>query len=104
MLTVDDYGRIWRDHRDGMSIREMARKFHHSRQKIRKILHGGQAEPAKYPRRGRQLAPKLGLFHDRILQILKLDETALPKQRHTAMRIFERLRDDEGCVDQYDAS
>jgi transposase len=41
MLTVDDYGRIRRAHRDGMSIREMARKFHHSRQKIRKILHGG---------------------------------------------------------------
>jgi transposase len=103
MLTVDDYGRIRRAHRDGMSIREMARKFHHSRHKIRTILHGGQAEPAKYAQRGLQSAPKLGLFHDRILQILKLDETAPPKQRHTGMRIFVRLRDDEGYVGQYDA-
>ena len=31
MLTVDDYGRIRRAHRDGMSIREIARQFHHSR-------------------------------------------------------------------------
>lgn len=77
MLTVDDYGRIRRAHRDGMSIREMARTFHHSRHKIREILHGGQAEPAKYARRGRQSAPKLGQFHDRILEILKLDEAAL---------------------------
>ena len=100
---MDDYGRIRRAHRDGMSIREMARTFHHSRHKIRKIVHGDQAEPESYPRRGRQSAPKLGLFHDRILEILKEDETAPPKQRHTAMRIFERLRDDEGYVGQYDA-
>ena len=103
MLTVDDYGRIRRAHRDGMSIREMARRFHHSRHKIRKILHGGQAEPGNYPRRERQSAPKLGAFHLRILEILKEDETAPPKQRHTAMRIFERLREEGGYVGQYDA-
>ena len=31
MLTVDDYGKIRRVFRDGMSIREIARTFHHSR-------------------------------------------------------------------------
>jgi transposase len=103
MLTVDDYGRIRRAHRDGMSIREMAQRFHHSRHTIRKILNDDQTEPGKYPRRGRQPAPKPGLFHDRILEILKLHEKAPPKQRHTAMRIFERLRDEEGYVGQYDA-
>jgi hypothetical protein len=40
MLTVDDYGRIRRAHRDGMSIRAIARQFHHSRYKIRQILRG----------------------------------------------------------------
>ena len=103
MLTVDDYGRIRRAHRDGMSIREMARRFHHSRHKIRRILRGDEAEPGIYPRRESQAAPKLGLFHDRILEILKQDEDAPPKQRHTAMRIFERLRDDEKYVGGYDA-
>lgn len=103
MLMVDDYGRIRRSHRDGLSIREIARTFHHSRHKIRKILHGGQAEPANHARWGSQSAPKLGLFHDRILEILKLDETAPPKQRHTAMRIFERLRDEHEYSGGYDA-
>jgi len=103
MLTVDDYGRIRRAHRDGMSIREMARRFHHSRHKIRHILRGDEAEPGKYARRERQTAPKLGPFYERILEILKQDEDAPPKQRHTAMRIFERLRDDENYVGGYDA-
>lgn len=103
MLTVDDYGRIRRADRDGMSIREIARTFHHSRQKIRQILRGGEAEPGNYPRRASQSAPKLGAFHDRILEILKQDEDAPPKQRHTAMRIFERLRDDENYPGGYDS-
>ncbi|APZ96403.1 hypothetical protein [Fuerstiella marisgermanici] len=97
MLKVDDYGRIRRAHHDGMSLREMARH------KTRKTLRGGQAGPEEYARRGRLSAPKLGLFHDRILEILKLDKTAAPKQRHKAMRIFVRLRDDEGYIGQYDA-
>jgi len=33
MLTVEDDGRIRRAHRDGMSIRAIARTFHHSRHK-----------------------------------------------------------------------
>jgi len=41
MLTVDDYGRIRRAHRDGMSIRQVARIFRHFRRKIRHVL----AEP-----------------------------------------------------------
>lgn len=39
MLTVDDYGKVCRAHRDGMSILEIARTFHHSRRKIRDILN-----------------------------------------------------------------
>lgn len=34
MLTVEKYGQIRRAHRDGMSIREIAREFHHSRYKV----------------------------------------------------------------------
>jgi hypothetical protein len=37
MLTVFQYGDIRRAHRDGMSIREIARTFHHSRKKVRQI-------------------------------------------------------------------
>lgn len=56
---MDDYGRIRRGHRDGMSIREMARRFHHSRHKIREILRGDRAEPGAYSPRRQQAAPKL---------------------------------------------
>ena len=42
MLTVDDYGNIRLAHRDGMSINEIARTFHHSRRKIRQILAHAQ--------------------------------------------------------------
>jgi transposase len=94
MLTVEDYGRIRRAHRDGMGIREIARRFHHSRQKVWQILRG-ESEPRPYAKRSSQRAPKLGPFKARILEILKQDVSSPPKQRHTAMRIFERLRDED---------
>jgi transposase len=40
--------------------------------------------------------PKLGEFLPVIDEILEADKTAPPKQRHTARRIFERLRDEYG--------
>ena len=73
MLTVDEYGRIRRAHRDGMSIREIARQFHHSRYKVREILRCG-GEPQKYRRRETQSFPKLAPMLDRIREILKADE------------------------------
>ncbi len=38
--------------------------------------------------------PKIGPFRDRIREILEEDKTAPRKQRHTAKRIFERLREE----------
>jgi transposase len=102
MLTVNDYGRIRRAHRDGMSIREIARQFHHSRRKVREVLRG-QGQPRLYSQRQNQAAPRLGPFHERILEILDEDESQPPKQRHTAVRIFERLRDEHGYPGGYDA-
>lgn len=100
MLTVDEYGRIRRAHRDGMSIREIARTFHHSRRKIREVLRGA-GEPARYRTRVSQPSPKLGPFQGIILEILAEDESAPRKQRHTVRRIFERLRDEHGYAGSY---
>jgi hypothetical protein len=80
---VDDYGAIRRAHRDGLSIRQIARAFHHSRSKIRRVL--SQAEPVPYSRTRPRPAPVLGPFQPIIDQILADDEHAPPKQRHTAM-------------------
>jgi len=50
MLTVDDYATIRLAHRDGMSIRQIARTFGHSRRKVRQVL--AQAQPKPYNGRG----------------------------------------------------
>src|SRR5258707_11560938 len=51
MLTVDDYGKIRVAHRDGMSIHEIARTFHHSRYKVRQILAKPRPRPTHAPSR-----------------------------------------------------
>src|SRR5271169_1478242 len=90
VLTVDDYGAIRRARRDGKSIRQIARDFNLSRNTIRKVLK--HSEPTTAARN--RSAPKLGPFHGIIDQIVVDDETAPPKQRHTAAQAFRRLRDE----------
>ena len=61
---------------------------------LEKIL----AHPALpgYRRQAPRGKPKLGPFLPVIEEILEADKTAPAKQRHTAKRIFERLRDEYG--------
>jgi transposase len=92
VLTVDDYGAIRRARRDGMSLRQIASEFRHSRNTIRKILK--QAEPNPLPSTRDRFAPLLGPVQVVIDQILIDDQTAPPKQRHTAAQIFRRIRDE----------
>jgi transposase len=101
MLTVDDYGLIRRAYRDGMSIHALARTFHHSRYKIRQILK--EAQPQPYTRSKPAPAPVLGAFHAVIDAILADDEQAPPKQRHTAMQVFRRLREKHDFQGGYNA-
>jgi len=90
MLTVDEYARIRRAARDGMSIRKMARRFGHSRKSIRKALANPQPNP--YTLTQPRDAPVLGRYYGVIDQILADDQQAPPKQRHTAAQIYRRLR------------
>ena len=94
MLTVDDYGRIRRAHRDDMSIRAIARTYHYSRRKVREAL--ACPEPRPYTHTKDLPAPKLGPFKPIINEILKADEQAPRKQRHTAAQIFRRLQSEQG--------
>lgn len=100
MLTVEDYGVIRRAHRDNMSIRAIARQFHHSRRNVREAL--ASPEPQAYTRTQEADAPKLGPFKLTIDQILAADESAPRKQRHTAMQVFRRLRDEQHYAGGYD--
>src|SRR5271156_5054432 len=100
MLTVDDYAKIRLASRDGMSIREIARVFHHSRRKVREIL--AQPVPLPYTRTKAPPAPVLGSLHQAIDAILAADEDAPPKQRHSAMHIFRRLCKEHAYTGGYD--
>ena len=99
MVTVDDYGAIRRARRDGLSIRQIARHFGHSRRIVRHALQ--HADPHPEPLTRNRPAPQLGPFQAVIDQILVDDETAPPKQRHTAAQIHRRIRDEQGYVGGY---
>ena len=99
MLTVDDYGAIRRAHRDGMSIRQIARQLGHSRRTVRHVLQHGEPKPG--PATRNRTAPVFGSFRAIVGQILADDEKAPPKQRHTAMQVFRRLQDEHGYAGCY---
>ena len=79
--------------RDGVSIRQIQREtgFHHST--IKKILQHSSPPPFSG---GARCKPKLGPYVERIAAILQAekDEGIARKQRHTAKRLFERLREE----------
>lgn len=90
MLTADDYGAIRRAYRDGMPTKQIVGVFGHSRNTIRKVLR----QPEPNPPNQEPESAVLGPLHALIGQILADDQNTPPKQRHTAMQVFRRLRDD----------
>jgi transposase len=79
---------------DGQSKRSVCREFEIHWDTLQKILH--HSEPPGYRRAAARPKPKLESFLPVIHQILEADKKAPRKQRHTARRIFERLRDEHG--------
>jgi transposase len=99
MRTVDDYAKYRTAHRDGMTIRQIARTFHVSRRTVREAL--ASPEPKPYTRTQPPPAPVLGPFTAIIDQVLHDDRDAPPKQRHTAAQLFRRLQDEHGFPGSY---
>ena len=81
-------------HVEELSQREAARRFGLSRDTVKKMLR--HSVPPGYRRSEPPKRPKLDPFTDIIDRILEADRTVHRKQRHTAKRIFERLRDEHG--------
>jgi transposase len=81
--------------RDGWSIREIARRTGWSRQTIRKAL-AAPARPPRYELRAPRASPVMGPYLDLVCTWLADDESAPPKQRHTARRIYDRLVAEHG--------
>src|ERR1700679_2502746 len=91
MYKGELYGRVRRAVRvEGRSERAVALEFGISRETVRKMLR--YAVPPGYQRQQPVKRPKLGPWLGAIDAILEDDKRRPTRQRHTAKRIFERLR------------
>jgi len=100
MKTVELYARVRRAVLvEGMSRRAAAREFGLARKTIVKMLEFSL--PPGYRRQKPARRPKLGPWQGAIDAILEEDKLRLRKQRHTAKRIFERLRAEHGYTGGY---
>jgi transposase len=84
---------------EGVSKRQILRETGMHWKTLRKIL--SHSQPPGYQRQQTPQRPKLGPYVDRIREIIEQDKQIPKKQRHTAKRIFERLRDEEGYTGGY---
>ncbi|WP_176559567.1 IS21 family transposase [Rubellimicrobium roseum] len=85
--------------RQGMSKRAIARHFGISRDSVDKMIV--YSVPPGYRRTAPVKRPKLDGFSDIIDQWLREDMGRPRKQRHTAKRVFDRLRDEHGFSGGY---
>jgi transposase len=79
---------------EGASKRSIQREYQIHWKTLQKILQ--EPEPPGYRQANPRPKKKLGPFLAVLEEILRQDQQAPPKQRHTARRIFERLRDEHG--------
>src|SRR5438093_6638997 len=93
---VEQFEQIRRDRvREGLSIRELARRHGVHRRVVRQALASPLPPPRKQPER--RPAPKLGPYRPLIDEWLRADREAPRKQRHTAKRVWQRLVDEHGA-------
>ncbi|MEU1947034.1 IS21 family transposase [Streptomyces sp. NPDC020125] len=98
MSKVELYAAIRRDHRGGMKLREIERKYNVSWRTVRKAVDSVWPEPRKkLPPRATTLDP----YKPIIDGILSADLDAPRKQRHTVTRIFHRLVEEHGADVSY---
>jgi transposase len=95
IFTVKLYLKVRQAHfQDGLSGRQIAQDFGISRDSVSKMLT--YSEPPGYRRTAAIKRPKLDEYTDQIEHWLSEDKGRPRKQRHTAKRIFELLRDECG--------
>lgn len=100
MKTVELYARVRRAVLvEGMSRRAVARGFGLARKTVSKML--AYSVPPGYQRQKPIRRPKLGPWQGVIDAILEEDKQRPRKQRHTAKRIFERLRAEHSYTGGY---
>lgn len=92
---MEQFERIRRDHREeGLSIRALADKHRVHRRTVRQALASAVPPPRKAPERK---SPALGPYQEIVRGWLRDDLEVPRKQRHTARRVWQRLRDEHGA-------
>lgn len=84
---------------EGKSQRRAAKEFGIDRRTVGKMVE--EAVPLGYTREKLIVKPKLEGHTEFIDEILENDRTVHPKQRHTAQRILDRLKEERGYLGQY---
>lgn len=93
---MEQFEAIRRDReREGLSIRELARRHGVHRRAVRQALESAVPPPKRAP--VSRPAPALGAYREAIDAWLKSDLDAPRKQRHTARRIWQRLVAEHGA-------
>jgi transposase len=92
------FAAIREDHRQGLGVRALSRKHGVHRRTVREALASPVPAPRKTPVRG---APVLGAVTGWIDVMLAGDVDAPRKQRHTAKRVWDRLRDEHDAQVSY---
>jgi transposase len=93
---VSVYEQIRKAHeREGLSVRSLARRFHVHRRDVRQALTS--AVPPSRKAAPARAAPKIDPWKPVIEAWLEEDKKAPRKQRHSARRVWQRLREEHGA-------
>ena len=96
IYTVELYLRVRLAVSEGMTQRQAARHFNISRDSVAKMM--SYSTPPGYQRQSPIRWPKLDAFVSTIDHWLDEDMKVPRKQRHTAKRVFDRLRGERGFM------
>jgi len=91
MKTVDDYESIRKAYYlEGLSIRAIGKRLHHSRRLIRKAID--QAQPEGYQLKQERPSPVLAAYKPKIDLLIKESDLSPRKQRYTGHKIYQLMQ------------